>query len=69
MGDGKHDGGPDDPRVILIKVKSSTIQYAVSRGTSIGGYVELAKGIVTGEAPKVNKLRHLSEEELQQARA
>ncbi|KAK3111723.1 hypothetical protein LTR53_012730 [Teratosphaeriaceae sp. CCFEE 6253] len=69
LGDGKHDGGPDDPRVVLIKVKSATIQYAVARKTAIGGAIELAKGVITGEAPQVNKLRHLSEEEIQQARS
>lgn len=69
LGDGKHDGGPDDPRIVLIKVKSSTIQYAVARKTAIGGAIELAKGVITGQAPQVNKLRHLSEEEVQQARS
>lgn len=68
LGDGKHDGGPDDPRIVVIKVKSKTIQYAVSRKTIIGSAIEVAKGIVTGEAPQVNKLRHLDEQELQQAR-
>ncbi|KAK5115713.1 hypothetical protein LTR62_000802 [Meristemomyces frigidus] len=68
LGDGKHDGGPDDPRVVVIKVKSKTAQYATARRTAIGGAIEVAKGIVTGEAPSVQKLRHLSEEELQQAR-
>jgi len=69
LGDGKHDGGPDDPRVALIKVKAKTIQYATSRATAVGSTIELVKGMVTGEAPSVNKLRHLSEEELQQARS
>jgi len=69
LGGGKHDGGPDDPRVVLIKVKSKTAQYAVSRNTAIGSTIELVKGVVTGEAPQVNKLRHLDEQELQQARS
>lgn len=69
LGDGKHDGGPEDPRIVVIKVVSKTVQYAVSRNTAIGGAFELAKGVVTGEAPAVNKLRHLSESELQQARS
>jgi len=71
LGDGKHDGGPDDPRVILIKVTSKTVQYAISRNMTgaIGSTIELVKGVVTGEAPQVNKLRHINEEELQQARS
>lgn len=68
LGDGKHDGGPDDPRIVVIKVTSKTAQYAVSRRTAIGSAVEVAKGIVTGQAPQVNKLRHLEEAELQTAR-
>lgn len=66
LGDGKHDGGPDDPRIAVIEVKSKSAQYAISRRTVIGGAIELAKGVITGEAPQVNKLRHISESELQQ---
>ena len=69
LGDGKHDGGPDDPRVVVIRVKSKTIQYATSRKNPVAAAVEFAKGVVMGEAPQLNKLRHLSEEELQQARS
>lgn len=69
LGDGKHDGGPDDPRIVCIKVTSKTAQYAVSRNTAIGSAFEVAKGMVTGEAAQVNKLRHLDTKELEIARA
>jgi len=69
LGDGKHDGGPEDPRIGLIKVHSNTIQYATSRRSAIGSAVELAKSYVTGETAQVNKLRHLSEQEIQQWRS
>jgi len=69
LGDGKHDGGPEDPRIGLIKVHSNTIQYATSRRSTIGSAVELAKSYVTGETAQVNKLRHLSEQEIQQWRS
>ncbi|KAF2839487.1 hypothetical protein M501DRAFT_953008 [Patellaria atrata CBS 101060] len=69
LGDGTHDGGPDDPRVIVIKVKAVTAQYAVSNKTMIGGIVDVAKGAITGEVPTVNKLRYLGEEELAQWRS
>lgn len=69
LGDGKHDGGPEDPRVILIKVSAKTIQYATSQKTVVGQGVEVVKGIVTGEAAGVNKLRYLSESEIQQWRS
>jgi len=69
LGDGKHDGGPEDPRIAVIKVNSTTVQYATSGKTALGSAIELAKGVVTGEAPAVNKLRHLSEEELKSVRS
>merc|ERR1712071_507759 len=65
LGDGKHDGGPDDPRICVIYVKAKTAQYAVSKRTQIGGFIELAKGVATGSSPDVNKLRHLSESEIE----
>ena len=68
LGDGKHDGGPEDPRVVVIKVTAVTAQYAIARGSAVGGFVEFAKGVVTGEAPQVNKLRHLEEGELEEWR-
>jgi hypothetical protein len=69
LGDGKHDGGPEDPRICLIKVKAITIQYATSRKGVIGSAIEFAKGVASGEPPAVNKLRYLSEEELQQCKS
>lgn len=71
LGDGKHDGGPEDPRILLIKVNAKTAQYAISASSlgSVGGFVEFAKGVATGEAPKVNKLRYLDESELEQWRS
>ncbi|CAN9392077.1 unnamed protein product [Alternaria alternata] len=52
LGDGKHDGGPEDPRIGIIRVKASTAQYAVSKRTQIGGFVELAKGIADWRGTK-----------------
>ncbi|MCJ1455613.1 BLI-3 blue-light-inducible Bli-3 protein [Mycoblastus sanguinarius] len=64
--DGKHDGGPEDPRIGVIKVKAVTATYAIATGTSLGRGVDIVKGAITGSSPKVNKLREISEEELQQ---
>lgn len=69
LGDGKHDGGPEDPRIVLIKVKTTTVQYALSKRTMVGSVVQLAKGVATGDAPDVNKLRHIEEAEVQQWRS
>jgi len=69
LGDGKHDGGPNDPRICLIKIKTVTAQYAIARRSIIGGAIEFAKGVATGEVPVVNKLRALDEAEIQQWRS
>lgn len=66
LGDGKHDGGPEDPRIGVIKVNAKTATYAVASRSAVGRGVEIAKGAITGDAPSVNKLRELSTEELQQ---
>lgn len=66
LGDGVHDGGPEDPRVCVIKVKALTAQYAISRSNYLVNMAEVAKGVVTGSAPQVQKLRHLNEQELSQ---
>ncbi|KAL9030086.1 MAG: hypothetical protein Q9196_001749 [Gyalolechia fulgens] len=68
LGDGKHDGGPEDPRIGVIKVHAKTATYAVTSQTRLGRSYEVAKGTVTGQAPNVNQLRELTEEELQEWR-
>lgn len=68
LGDGTHDGGPEDPRIGIIKVKSTTIHYAIANLGVIGRNVEFVKGVVTGEAPAVNKLRELTPQELDEWR-
>lgn len=64
--DGKHDGGPEDPRIGCIKVTAKTATYAIATGTMLGRAGEILKGTVTGSAPNVNKLREITEDELKQ---
>jgi len=64
LGDGTHNGGPEDPRIGVIKVDAKTATYAISQVTMLGQAKELVQGVITGEAPKVNKLREISEEEI-----
>lgn len=64
LGDGKHDGGVEDPRIGIIKVVAKTATYAAQSGTVVGRSLEIAKGAITGEVPKVTKLRELTEAEL-----
>ncbi|KAJ8605774.1 hypothetical protein MRB53_041331 [Persea americana] len=69
LGDGKHDGGPQDPRIGLIKVHATTITYALSTKSMIGSAIELVKGVIQGEPPAINKLRYVTQAELQQYRS
>ena len=68
LGDGKHDGGPEDPRIGVIKVTAKTATYAITGQTYVARTVQVAKGMVTGQAPSVNKLREISEGELEQCK-
>ena len=67
--DGTHDGGPEDPRIAVIKVSAKTATYAVAIKTALGRGAEMIKGAMTGNAPNVNKLREVTEEELQQCKS
>ncbi len=69
LGDGKHDGGPDDPRIGVIKVEAKTITYAAARGNAVSRGVEMVQGALTGSAAQVHKLREISEDECKQWRA
>lgn len=69
LGDGKHDGGPDDPRIGVIKVTAHTATYAINNKNVLSRGMEIAKGTVTGESAQVNKLRELSTDELKQCKS
>lgn len=65
LGDGTHDGGPEDPRIGVIRVKTNTATYAIVRKNFAGRAAEMVQGVMTGSAPAVNKLRELSEQEVE----
>ena len=69
LGDGKHDGGPGDPRIGVIKVTAQTATYAINSKNILSRGMEVAKGTVTGESAQVNKLRELSTDELKQCKS
>lgn len=69
LGDGTHDGSENDPRIGVIRVKTTSITYAVSNATIVGKVVQLAEGVVTGNAAQVNKLREVSSQEVEQYRS
>jgi general stress protein 26 len=65
LGDGKHNGGPEDPRIGIIRVTTRTATYAVARKNAVSRGIEIAQGVVTGKSPAVNKLREISEQDVE----
>lgn len=66
LGDGVHDGGPDDPRLGIICVKAKTATYALHRTNVVSRAMEVAKGTITGDAASVNLLRSVTETEMRE---
>ncbi|KAH6685750.1 pyridoxamine 5'-phosphate oxidase [Plectosphaerella plurivora] len=69
LGDGKHDGSENDPRIGVIRVKAKSITYAINNRNVIGRIAQVAEGVVTGSPAQVNKLREISPSEIQQWRS
>ncbi|KAH8157439.1 hypothetical protein CIB48_g10809 [Xylaria polymorpha] len=63
LGDGKHNGSVNDPRIGIIRVQMATATFAITDRTILGRMAEVAKGMVTGEQANVNKIREITEDE------
>src|ERR1044071_2187473 len=63
-GDGKHDGGPHDPRIALILVEADTVVYSKKDRPMPMVLFQMAKALITGQPPKVADLRELGRSEL-----
>ncbi|KAF7196736.1 Protein bli-3 [Pseudocercospora fuligena] len=68
VGDGVHDGGPEDPRMKLIEVKSKYITYWKHETGALGFMKEVGVASLTGRVAKTGSLREMHENEIQQAR-
>ena len=64
---GERDGGPDDPRIALVLVEANSVLYSKKDRPAPLVLFQIAKGIVTGQQPKVADLRELGESEIRQA--
>lgn len=69
LGDGKHDGSENDPRIGVIRVKTVTATYAVVAKNFISRAADIAQGAVTGKPAAVNNLREVTEAEITQWRS
>jgi general stress protein 26 len=61
---GERDGGPDDPRIVLIAVDADSVVYMVNDTPRPVVLFEVVKGIVTGNEPNVGETRTLSGQEM-----
>lgn len=43
LGDGKHDGSENDPRIGVIRIKAKTATYATSRSNAISRGIEVRR--------------------------
>ena len=66
---GERDGGPDDPRITLVLIEAHSVIYSKQNRPTPVVLFELARGLVTGQEPKVSDLRSLDAAELRQAPA
>ena len=57
-------GGPDDPRMILIKVDAHSVTYMKSDRPAPIVAFSIVKALLTGTEPKIGDLRHVKEHEL-----
>ncbi|KAH8900280.1 hypothetical protein GQ53DRAFT_214556 [Thozetella sp. PMI_491] len=69
LGDGVHDGGEEDPRIGIIRVKTISATYAINRKNIISRAIDIAQGAATGKPASVNKLRQVTESEIKEWRA
>jgi len=66
---GERDGGPDDPRIALVLIEAQSVIYSKKDRPMPLVLFELAKGMITGQQPKVADMRSLDEQEIQRAAA
>ncbi|RFU72404.1 bli-3 [Trichoderma arundinaceum] len=69
LGDGVHDGSENDPRIGIIRVKTTTVTYSLVSGNFISRAAEVAQGVLTGKPAQVNRLREISAEDVKNWRA
>ncbi|KAL1872803.1 hypothetical protein VTK73DRAFT_1274 [Phialemonium thermophilum] len=64
LGDGVHDGGENDPRIGIIRVKTVKATYSISSKNFVAKAIDVVQSTATGKPAQINKLREISEEEI-----
>jgi general stress protein 26 len=65
---GNRNGGPNDPRLVLIEVEAHEATYLKSNEPRAVQLFKVAKALLTGEPPKIGDMRHVGKKELEARR-
>ena len=65
---GNRNGGPSDPRLVLIEVEAHEATYLKSNEPRAVQLFKVAKALFTGSAPKIGDMRHVGKKELEARR-
>jgi general stress protein 26 len=63
-GDGRRDGGPRDPRIVLVLVETDSVVYSKNDRPIPLALFEVVKGMITGEPTRAADLREIGADEL-----
>jgi general stress protein 26 len=65
---GVRNGGPNDPRLVLIEVEAHEATYLKSNAPRAVQLFKVAKALITGDAPKIGDMRHVAKKDLEARR-
>jgi general stress protein 26 len=65
---GDRNGGPNDPRLVLIEVEAHEATYLKSNQPRAVQLFKVAKALITGETPQIGDMRHVGKKELEARR-
>ncbi len=65
---GVRNGGPNDPRLVLIEVEAHEATYLKSNEPRAVQMFKVAKALITGNTPKIGDMRHVGKRELEERR-
>ncbi|KAL5413539.1 hypothetical protein PMIN06_007710 [Paraphaeosphaeria minitans] len=68
LGDGKHDGSADDPRMTLIEFRPKYVVYYLTQVGLLGYVKEVGVAAMTGKIADTGVLRELDEKDIEMAR-
>ncbi|HEY8310296.1 MAG TPA: pyridoxamine 5'-phosphate oxidase family protein [Gemmatimonadaceae bacterium] len=65
---GVRNGGPNDPRLVLIEVEAHEATYLKSNEPRAVQLFKVAKALITGDTPKIGDMRHVEKKDLEARR-